>query len=235
MMSGRQGKAIRKEPDKCGRKSHQQFQNNKANSLFSSFSISLFSFAQYIKTKTHLRKNIPWPRERFLAVPVSHSVGWSQFQTSVALKLASLFMAIWPVFLICLVLWSVWSKVDQINCSIWFLLCSTIYHPIYNSIYLGIYHFMNKWFIIWFLRQLTCTALLDQQILYQPDVPCQGFLRWLKCFGLFVWTSVCFQCDSNFMDCFSFYISLLPRAFKLCVAPSKDSRGASICQQRPRV
>ena len=86
-----------------------------------------------------------------------------------------------------------------------------------------------------FLRQLTCTALLDQQILYQPDVPCQGFLRWLKCFGLFVWTSVCFQCDSNFMDCFSFYISLLPRAFKLCVAPSKDSWGASICQQRPRV
>ena len=91
-----------------------------------------------------------------------------------------------------------------------------------------------KWFIIPFLRQLTCTALLDQQILYQPDVPCQGFLRWLKFFGLFVWTSLCFQSDSKFWI-FSFDIFLLPSAFRLCVAPYKDSWGASICQQRPRV
>ena len=34
---------------------------------------------------------------------------------------------------------------------------------------------------------------------------------------------------------FSFDIFLLPSAFRLCVAPYKDSWGASICQQRPRV
>ena len=81
------------------------------------------------------------------------------------------------------------------------------------------------WFIIWFLRQLTSTGLLDQQILYQPDARCQGFLRWLKFVGLFCLDIFLIHDVTQNVGIFSFDVSLLPPALKIPELPQFVNKG----------